>query len=369
MSPVRLDLDGPLAVLTLDAPPLNLFDAAMIAGSRTRCRRSTGSSPARAGSADPGQRTRGVGGGGESVVTFVFEGRRRPATELWRDWFEMIHAIENLPFPTVFAAHAPCLTAATFEISLGPATCCWRRSRPSSALVEIVVGLTPSMGGPQRLAERAGPARARELIYTGGLYSAATLEQWNVVNRVLPDEGFAEAARAFAMALANGPTKAHAATKTIIRAQLTGWRPCCRRGDAGDQRRPVRDGGPAERGRVIPARRPRQGNVRRPVAVSGRRRASRAPGSGAAGRATATKSGRSSGPARRRLSWPARQRCRHRGAGQRDQHGKLLRGRFSAPHDAQVPLGRLECVSLTAGCSRASSAATTPACSSASAAT
>ena len=54
------------------------------------------------------------------------------------------------------------------------------------------------MGGPQRLAERAGPARARELIFTGERYQADVLERWNVVNRVLPDEGFAEAARAYA---------------------------------------------------------------------------------------------------------------------------------------------------------------------------
>ncbi|MBN9618549.1 MAG: enoyl-CoA hydratase/isomerase family protein, partial [Actinobacteria bacterium] len=71
-------------------------------------------------------------------------------------------------------------------------------------------------------AERAGPARARELIYTGELYDAATLERWNVVNRVLPDEGFATAARDFALRLANGPTRAHAATKEIVRAQLSG---------------------------------------------------------------------------------------------------------------------------------------------------
>ena len=84
-------------------------------------------------------------------------------------------------------------------------------------LVEIVVGLTPSMGGPQRLVERAGPARARELIYTGELFDAVTLERWNVVNRVLPDDGFADAARTFAGRLAAGPTLAHAATKTITR--------------------------------------------------------------------------------------------------------------------------------------------------------
>jgi enoyl-CoA hydratase/carnithine racemase len=48
------------------------------------------------------------------------------------------------------------------------------------------------------------------------------LEAWNVVNRVLPDEGFDQAARAFAMDLATGPTVAHAATKRIVRATLEG---------------------------------------------------------------------------------------------------------------------------------------------------
>jgi enoyl-CoA hydratase/carnithine racemase len=78
------------------------------------------------------------------------------------------------------------------------------------------------MGGTQRLAERAGPARAREFVMTGELYDAATLERWNVVNRVLPDEGFAAAAEAFARGLAEGPTRAHAATKALVRAQVEG---------------------------------------------------------------------------------------------------------------------------------------------------
>jgi enoyl-CoA hydratase/carnithine racemase len=139
---------------------------------------------------------------------------------LWRDWFTMIHAIESLPMPTVFAAHALCLTAA-FEISLA-CDILLAAAAAKFGLVEIVVGLTPSMGGPQRLVERAGPARARELIMTGELFDAATLERWNVVNRVLPNEGFDEAAHAFALKLANGPTLAHAATKAILRAQIAG---------------------------------------------------------------------------------------------------------------------------------------------------
>ena len=118
----------------------------------------------------------------------------------------------------MFAAHGLCLTAA-FELSLA----CDLLVAAESArfgLVEIVVGLTPSMGGPQRLAERAGSARARELVYSGELFDAAALERWNVVNRVWPDEAFADEAHAFALRLANGPTRAHAATKRLVRAAV-----------------------------------------------------------------------------------------------------------------------------------------------------
>ena len=216
MSPVDLTYDGPLAIITLDAPPLNLFDACLVEALRAAIDAVKASPDAR------GLLIRANGravSGGVDVKLFATLDTGSGAA-LWRDWLGMIQDVESLPFPTVFAAHALCLTAA-FELSLG----CDLLLAAESArfgLVEIVVGLTPSMGGPQRLAERAGPARARELIYTGELYDAATLERWNVVNRVLPDDGFAEAAHTFALRLANGPTRAHAATKQLVRTQLAG---------------------------------------------------------------------------------------------------------------------------------------------------
>ncbi len=213
MSGVRLEAEGPLAILTLDRPPLNLFDEALIRDLRAAVDRVAAEPPrgllVRA-------RGRVVSGG---VDVALFDGLTpEDAAALWTDLLAMIHTVEELPFPTVFAAHALCLTAA-FELSLA----CDLLLAAESAkfgLVETVVGLTPAMGGTQRLAERAGPARARELVMTGELYDAATLERWNVVNRVLPDEGFDEVARAFARRLAEGPTVAHAATKAIVRAQV-----------------------------------------------------------------------------------------------------------------------------------------------------
>ena len=213
MPPVRLEFDGPLAVITLDSPPLNLFDRAMgdaLADGFTEVKESD----ARGLLLRAEGRAVSAGVDVKLFATLDVES----GTDLWRDWFEMVHLLEDLPIPTVFAAHALCLTAA-FEISLA-CDLLLAAERASFGLVEIVVGLTPSMGGPQRLAERAGPARAQELIFTGERYPAATLERWDVVNRVLPDDGFAEAAREYAHRVAAGPTVAHAATKRLVTASV-----------------------------------------------------------------------------------------------------------------------------------------------------
>jgi enoyl-CoA hydratase len=212
---VTLERDGALAILTLDKPPLNLFDRPLLDA--------LGAAVADVAADHPRgllvrAEGRAVSGG---VDVHLFDGLSvEEAAALWRELLDLIHTVEELPLPTVFAAHALCLTAA-FELSLA----CDLLLAAESArfgLVETVVGLTPAMGGTQRLAERAGPARARELVMTGALFDAATLERWGVVNRVLPDEGFADAAVAFARGLAEGPTRAHAATKAIVRAQVEG---------------------------------------------------------------------------------------------------------------------------------------------------
>ena len=128
--------------------------------------------------------------------------------------------LEALPIPTLALVHGLCLTAG-LEVALG-CDMIWATESAQFGLVEAVVGLTPGAGGTQRMAERAGPARAREFVMTGGLYDAATLERWNVVNRVVPDDELLEKGMRFAQRLAAGPTKAHAATKRIVRAYLEG---------------------------------------------------------------------------------------------------------------------------------------------------
>jgi enoyl-CoA hydratase/carnithine racemase len=205
--------DGPLAILTLDHGELNLFDQVVIDSLDGETRRLTLNPPRGLLIRAQG---RVVSGG---VDVHMFEGlTSRAAGQLWQGLLEIIRRVEELPCPTVFAAHALCLTAA-FELSLACDVLLAAESA-KFGLVETVVGLTPSMGGPQRLAERAGPARAKELIYTGELFDAETLARWNVVNRVWPDQRFADETHSFALHLSNGPTQAHAATKQIVREQL-----------------------------------------------------------------------------------------------------------------------------------------------------
>jgi enoyl-CoA hydratase len=204
--------DGPLTILTLDHGELNLFDAAVIDSLDIETQRLAANPPRGLLFRAEG---RVVSAG---VDVNMFDGLTPDdGAELWQRLLAIVRRVEDLPCPTFFASHALCLTAA-FELSLA----CDLLLAAESArfgLVETVVGLTPSMGGPQRLAARAGPARAKQLIFTGGLFDATTLERWNVVNRVWPDDGFAEATRAFALRITNGPTQAHAATKQIVRTQ------------------------------------------------------------------------------------------------------------------------------------------------------
>ncbi|HEU0249091.1 MAG TPA: enoyl-CoA hydratase/isomerase family protein [Solirubrobacteraceae bacterium] len=213
MSKIEIEQDGPLTVLSINSPPLNLFDDELM-GELADTVDGLVAEPPRGLLVRAEGRV--VSGG---VDVHVFDGLSpEQASAMWVRLLDLVHRVEELPLPTVFAAHALCLTAA-FEFSLGCDLLLAAESA-SFGLVERVIGLTPAMGGTQRLAERAGPARARELVMTGELYEARTLERWNVVNRVFPDEGFDQAARAFALRLAEGPTKAHAATKAIVRAAL-----------------------------------------------------------------------------------------------------------------------------------------------------
>jgi len=216
--PVRLERDRGVASMVLDDPPLNLFGVQTFEALNA-CLDEIERSDARAlvwraegdlftGGADVNVFQRIVDAGGDrSKVAFD-------------PLLGAVKRLEALEIPTLALAHGLCLTAG-LEVSLG-CDMIWASESARFGLVEAVVGLTPGAGGTQRMAERAGPGRAREFVMSQGVYDAATLERWNVINRVLPDSDLLEKGMRFAHRLAAGPTKAHAATKRIVRAYLKG---------------------------------------------------------------------------------------------------------------------------------------------------
>ena len=215
---LRLTRRDALATVTIASPPMNLFDGRMLDAWREVVDDLSETPPR-------GLLVRAEGrvvSAGVDVSLFKglgVSGARR----LWSDQIQMITTLERLPCPTVFAAHGLTLTAA-FEIALA---CDLLVATPSATfgLVERVVGITPSMGGGQRLSLRAGESRAKELIMTGDTYNAETLHRWGVVTAVLDEESFADEAEAYARRLAEGPTRAHQATKEIVRSAGEGGVP------------------------------------------------------------------------------------------------------------------------------------------------
>lgn len=208
--PVRVEHDGGLAVVTVDAPPLNLFDAALQAALVAAVDELERTGPRAVLFRAEGR----VVSGGVDIGMFGAMSGPDEAAAAFRRLVQISRRVEALPCPTVFAAHALCLTWA-FELSLA-CDLIIAAEGATFGLIEATVGLTPAMGGTQRLAERAGSGRARELVLTAERFTAATLHSWGVVNRVLPDGDLDAGARDLAARLAEGPTRAHAATKQVL---------------------------------------------------------------------------------------------------------------------------------------------------------
>jgi enoyl-CoA hydratase len=212
MPPARFESHGAVGEIVIAHPPLNLFGPAMLEPLREAIAAAREASPRALILRAEGD----VFSAGADV--HIFDGLdAEGARGLTADLLSFAHEVEDLPFPTLAVVQGLCLTAG-LELSLA-CDMLWAAEGAQFGLVERVVGITPLMGGTQRMAERAGSARAREFVMTGGLYDAAKLLEWGVVNRVLPADVLLEKSRKFAGQLADGPTLAHVATKRIVRAQ------------------------------------------------------------------------------------------------------------------------------------------------------
>ena len=210
---VRYDCEGDVGLITIADPPLNLFGYELTNELIAALEEAEGDMVRALVIRAEGD----VFTGGVDVHVFA-DKTPEQAEMFFTDLLKITHKLEDFEAPVIASVQGLCLTAG-FELALA-CDMIFASESARFGLVEIVVGLTPAMGGTQRIAERAGAARARELVMTGALYDASTLEGWNVINKVLPDGDLADKTLQAAHRLAGGPTRANVATKRMVRAYL-----------------------------------------------------------------------------------------------------------------------------------------------------
>ncbi len=205
--PVARDLDGAVAVLTMQQAPhnflgLELVDA-LVAGSRWAVEQGARAVLIRSS-------LRNFCAGADVALFESAERGEAPDVDLT----ELLGVFDELPLPIVAAVHGVCVGGG-LEVALA---CDLVIAAASAKIgsVEATIGLNPLMGAMQRVTQRAGAARAKQMALLGRRYDPATLERWNVINQVVPDDQLADVSHTLAQELAHGPTVAHASSKAII---------------------------------------------------------------------------------------------------------------------------------------------------------
>ena len=212
---VRVTREGALGIVTLDSPPLNLIGDDVVAGLRTAIEEIESAEGLRA------LLMRGEGSvfsAGADVHLFAGRGadEMRPLIDSFLD---LGRRIEQLPFPTIAAVHGTCM-AGGFELALF-CDLIWAAEGTMLGLPETSIGIVPLAGGVERVAARAGLGRARAIALGGRLHTADEFADWGAIDRVLPAEELHAEAETFARKLADGPTRAFAVVKELVRAHTS----------------------------------------------------------------------------------------------------------------------------------------------------
>ena len=221
-APILVSRDGAVATITLNRPSaLNALDLSMVDAlipATTRV------------AADPAVRVvvvRGAGPhfmAGGDIRTFARELHRPPAerTREFTHLVERVHivveAIARMDQPVIARVHG---AVAGFGMSLMNA--CDLAIAADDAYFAAgyrQIGITPDGAGSVALARIVGQRRALEILLLGGRFDAAQALALGLVNRVVPAADLDAAVASVAKTLAEGPRKALAATKRLVRASL-----------------------------------------------------------------------------------------------------------------------------------------------------
>jgi len=135
-------------------------------------------------------------------------------SEIIADLQSALGAIADIPKPTVAAITGYALGGG-LEVALGAD----RRIAGDNVKLgvpEILLGIIPGGGGTQRLARLVGPAKAKDMVFTGRFVGAEEALQIGLIDEmVAPDEVY-NAARKWASQFTGAASRAIAAAKAAI---------------------------------------------------------------------------------------------------------------------------------------------------------
>jgi enoyl-CoA hydratase/carnithine racemase len=128
-------------------------------------------------------------------------------------------SVARIPKPVVAAVTGYALGGGC-ELALA---CDWRVVADDAKLgqPEIKLGLIPGAGGTQRLARLVGPARAKDLIFSGRMVDATEALRIGLADRVAPASEVYATAVEMVQAYVTGPSLALRAAKQAIDAGLS----------------------------------------------------------------------------------------------------------------------------------------------------
>jgi 3-hydroxyacyl-CoA dehydrogenase len=186
--PVAFAVDGRIALITIDSPPVNALGRAVRAGIAEALARARDA-------ADVDAVVLASTGRLFSAGADITEFGQPPRAPSLRD---VIAALDAFPKPVVAAVQGAALGGG-FELALG----CHFRIASAAAqfgLPEIKLGLLPGAGGTQRLPRIVGPVRALEMIVSGKPVDAAKAKELGIADE-LAAGSLAQCATAFARAV------------------------------------------------------------------------------------------------------------------------------------------------------------------------
>jgi enoyl-CoA hydratase len=207
---VRLEVDGGIGTIRLDRPKMNALDVAVQEQIRETATEAAERDDVRAVVVYGGERVFAAGADIKEMQAMSYTGMVRRSGAL-QSAFGTVAAI---PKPTVAAVTGYALGGGC-ELAL----CCDFRLAGESAKLgqpEILLGVIPGAGGTQRLARLVGPARAKDLIFSGRFVDAQEALAIGLVDAVVPDGEVYAAARAKVAPYVDGPALALRAAKEAV---------------------------------------------------------------------------------------------------------------------------------------------------------